>query len=857
MSTPQSPVRRHVSSAAALLALLAGHELPAQSVWSNNTTGSTLLWSTASNWSPASAPVSGTSTVLEFGHIAAGSLVANNDISSGFQLNILRFTGSNATTINVGGSSLAFVANGGTNPEIQFNSTSTAAQTISAAMALNANTTVTSSISNATGNLQLGTLSGAGKLSVDFTTSASGAVLLAASSVNTHTGGVDLNNGRLVVANSASFGTGAVTLSGGILRTTTGATGLSFANSLNLAGNVTLFETASSAGNSLTFTNGGTVQGTAATHTLTLGKTGTILTLGGAFTGVGNGLTFAGSGTVNLGAGSSDSAANTYSGTTTVSASTVTLNLDKAAGTNAIGGGLTLASGTRANWMRANQVSDIATITVNGGTLDFASAALGDGVSETIGALTASSGTIATNASKNSASGNTITVAGATTISGASFNVNQGSTLSTSSLDLTTNSSSNRIVGGNLIVGSGGLAITQAAAGTSALTLYESPSSGVLTLNGNLTFTNSTGSTNSATITRGIGTGYIDLGGGTRTFTINDGAATDDLQVTVKVTNGGLIKEGAGALAFGNTLSDYTGNTTINGGTIRANSTTTLANQSTYALANTAGVTLDLNNFSHTIGGLSGGGATGGTVTLGTATLTAGNNNASTTYSGAITGSGGLTKTGTGSLTLASNLAYTGATLVSNGTLVVNGTLASSGLTLNGANAVLGGSGRVNALTLTQGTFGPGNSAGTFTVDGNVSFGAASIFSVEAASSASFDKLIVNGAGSTVSINSAATLALSGFSALSTLSTGTEFILIENNSTSSISGTFFGYAQGQSFTLGANTYQTSYLLGGGDNNDFGFVVTASAIPEPSTVAILAGLTVLAAATLRRRQAARQ
>jgi autotransporter-associated beta strand protein len=817
MSTPQSSVRRR-SYAAVLLALLAGSAASAQtSVW----TGTTGSWSTAGNWSPASVPLSGASTVLEFGHTGT-AYVATDDIAGDFQLNVLRFTGStggNISLLRSASQSLVFVANGGTLPEIQFNSTSSGANTISAPMVLNANTTITSSISNATNNLQLGAMSGTGALIVDYTTSGSGAVLLAVAS--THSGGVDLRNGRVVVGNAGAFGSGALTISGGILRTTNSATNLTFANTLNIGGNFQVFEVANT--NPLTFANGGAITGTNVTRAITLGNTAAnALTLGGAFSGSGNGLSFLGTGTVNLGSGAADAAANTYNGTTTVSGSGVALNLNKAAGTNALAGNLAVSGGT-VGWNRSNQIADTASVSQSAGAVT-----LGLGLSETVAA---------------------------STLTGGTFTVAKDAVYSTGSLTTTTLGS--RFVGGTLAVGSGGLVINHdgTASNRNAFTLYEAANtaSGVLLLNGNLTFNNATAAGTKVQITRSSGTGYIDLGGGTRTFTINDGGAVDDLEITVKVTNGGLVKEGAGVLAFANTLSDYTGATTINGGTIRANSTTVLSNQSTYTLANTAGVTLDLNGNSHTIGGLSGGGSTGGTVALGAATLTVGNNNANTTYTGAITGAGGLTKIGTGSLTLASGLAYTGATLVSNGTLVVNGSLASSGVTVNGADAVLGGSGAVNSLTITQGTFGPGNSPGTFTSQGSVSFGAAATFAVEAASAASYDRLVVNGAASTITIDAAAALFLSGFDALSAQAAGTEFILIENNSSNSIVGTFAGYEEGHSFTLGANTFFTSYQIGG---NDFGFVVT-SAIPEPSTVAVFAGLSGLAAAlVLRRRRSVR-
>src|SRR5204863_44415 len=73
-----------------------------------------------------------------------------------------------------------------------------------------------------------------------------------------------------------------------------------------------------------------------------------------------------------------------------------------------------------------------------------------------------------------------------------------------------------------------------------------------------------------------------------------------------------------------------------------------------------------------TVGSIAG----AGNVTLGTFTLTAGGSNATTTYSGTMSGTGGLTKAGTGTLTLNGTNTYTGTTNVSAGTMSVNGSAA-------------------------------------------------------------------------------------------------------------------------------------------------------------------------------------
>ena len=63
------------------------------------------------------------------------------------------------------------------------------------------------------------------------------------------------------------------------------------------------------------------------------------------------------------------------------------------------------------------------------------------------------------------------------------------------------------------------------------------------------------------------------------------------------------------------------------------------------------------------------GDTSGGTAVI----LAVGNNNASTIYSGVMSGSGGLTKVGTGNLTLTGVSAVSGPLNVSNGTLTMSG----------------------------------------------------------------------------------------------------------------------------------------------------------------------------------------
>ncbi len=169
----------------------------------------------------------------------------------------------------------------------------------------------------------------------------------------------------------------------------------------------------------------------------------------------------------------------------------------------------------------------------------------------------------------------------------------------------------------------------------------------------------------------------------------NSGAATTALTVSAAISGSStLTKAGDGTLALSG-ANTYTGATTVNGGTLRAGaSTTVFGNNSAVTLANTVGVTLDLNNFNVSIGSLAGVGTTGGSVNLGTGTLTTGGNNTSTDFGGTFTGAGGagLIKQGSGTQTLSRvGLALTNiATSINAGTVTyTGGSLSGGSITIN------------------------------------------------------------------------------------------------------------------------------------------------------------------------------
>src|SRR6516162_8554821 len=257
---------------------------------------------------------------------------------------------------------------------------------------------------------------------------------------------------------------------------------------------------------------------------------------------------------------------------------------------------------------------------------------------------------------------------------------------------------------------------------------------GKLTLSGLNTYSGGTrldGGTLAVGSNTALGTGTLTFASGTtlqaaangltlaNTLILN-GTDTIDTQANVMALSGsiggtgGLAKIGTGTLKASG-ANTYSGATTVTAGTLQAGA----ANTFSAASAFTVGAFLDVNGFNQTIGSLAG----AGTVTnsgAGAATLTVGGNNTSTTFSGTLQNGAsalGLAKTGTGTLTLSGVNTYRGGTTVNGGTLAVS---ADNNLGDNSGSLAFGGgalqflSGFISnrAVTLNSG-------GGTFDTNGN------------------------------------------------------------------------------------------------------------------------------------------
>jgi autotransporter-associated beta strand protein len=320
----------------------------------------------------------------------------------------------------------------------------------------------------------------------------------------------------------------------------------------------------------------------------------------------------------------SGGAANTYSGLTTVSAGTLTLN--KTAGVNAIvGDGVSskstddiLVNGGTLLWSANDQVADSVRINVTTGTVNFGSA------NETLYDLENSGGTV------NYGTGN-VTITDPTW-SGGTNEIHGNTSFGV----LNVSGGTNTVFGaagpgggpGTLTIGSGGLNFSGTASPNITVN-SDAGTPGKIVLAGNVTSTVTSGT---ASITSGgvaTNPGQLDLNGATRTFTVGNGTAATDMSISAQIIGaaGGLTKAGAGALAL-------TGANTYGGGTV-VSAGSLFINNTTGSGTGTGSVTV--NNSGSTLGGT---GTIGGSVTVNAGANIAPGNGGNTT---AILSTGALT----------------------------------------------------------------------------------------------------------------------------------------------------------------------------------------------------------------------
>ena len=340
--------------------------------------------------------------------------------------------------------------------------------------------------------------------------------------------------------------------------------------------------------------------GATRSFTTNAGKTLTFLN---SISGVGFGITKEGAGTLVLGG----TAANTYTGTTTVNGGTLSL-AKTVNGITTIAGDLVINNAT-VNYAggQSNQIADTATVTLNGGSLNFANTT--NPRNETIANLSVSAGTATVGTNSAAA---TVNITGNTTLTGGTIRaVGQGkfamNSLSISGSGLLDVDATGSGTGEGTARISGLLTITQGSSGAFTpirlqnghATLASTRSAVLDFLPGSsgLTFVGDGGNTNSTTIeSTFLATGSADrnnirLNDAGTAFNIGNGGAAVDLIIQPVVTgSGGLAKSGLGTLRMdGNNT--YTGATTVSAGTLLINGTQTGGGAYTVSSGGTLGGT--------------------------------------------------------------------------------------------------------------------------------------------------------------------------------------------------------------------------------------------------------------------------
>jgi len=288
------------------------------------------------------------------------------------------------------------------------------------------------------------------------------------------------------------------------------------------------------------------------------------------------------------------------------------------------------------------------------------------------------------------------------------------------------------------------------------------------------------------------------------------------------------------------------GGVTVNSGTLQAGNTQLASLTAQVGTTTVAtGATLDFQDHlaSGGINNLQG----NGTVNIGS--------NASTTlavtsgsFSGSITGAGGLVKDSNGTLVLTGNSAFTGGTTINGGTFLVNGALDTGlGTVEVNTGGTLGGTGYVGPVTLNGGSISPGNSPGTFFpseilwYDGDIVF--------ELGPTQATSDFINTGrlAGFSPSSSYAFTFVDQG------VVTGEAYDLMSFDPTlaPAIPMESFTFTNGDGFS---GTF--SYRSESASTSFLQFTVITTAVPEPSTWALLALALILAAARRKYRVAVR-
>jgi autotransporter-associated beta strand protein len=737
------------------------------------------------------------------------------------------------------------------------------------------------SVANAISNIVLGNTGGSGAATTlnvgggGQTTIFNGDISDGSATLSTAVGNFDLVGGSLTLNGTDTYTGTTVVTSGTLTLGNSAAIQNSTLNYNNQGGTLSF--------GALTTANVGNLEGaqslpllnaSAAPVTLVVGSATTNLqtaTYSGVLSGGGS-LTISGTGSTAL----TLSAPQTYTGTTTVTAGTLSITSGLGSSglpTGAITVAIPAVAGTPAGTL------NLTNATVYAASMNIANSNGGVGNTGTINISGNSSiniaGTVAIN-STNGVFGGVLNLTGGTLSANAVTvsrdGLNYGTTAPTAG-----STTDGIYVNGGTLIDSTVLDVGTANTNSSANMRMDS---GAITVGGLTTIQDTNARFSDLDINGGTftGTGGIQVGGGfgtsyvellIRNGVVNTSGITvgDNTTQTIGVdqvqVNGGTTYLGSGGIVLGTAGS--TNAVAIGNGSV----TTTPIIAASAPWSSSAAMTL-ANNVS------------GGRPTFQTQDSLG--NAQNIVLSGTLNGSGGLTKTGSGVLTLSGADSYAGTTHDNAGTLIVSGAIAgtsaafvSSGATMEVDGSVnssalttlnggkLDGTGSVGGITTTASdgsTLAPGLSsagtpaAGVLTANGAVTLDSSAIFSIRlgVATAGDNDQLSVPGAN-TVTLNGA-TLQLN-IGSFASQTDGMLYVLINGDSTGN--GQITGQFAQSGSVVGSNgyVYDIFYNVNAGNTgvgNDVDLELIA-AVPEPGTWAMLiAGIGMLIVWRRSRRNA---
>ena len=557
--------------------------------------------------------------------------------------------------------------------------------------ALNGAVDISSGATNSGGTLTSGSAFTAGSLVVNGgTTTLNGATTLS--------DGVIVSSGSLVANTSLTVSAGNVSVSGGSASLNAGSV---ITNDVTVSGGTLTVSNANSVAGALRL-SGGTVDGggtitAAGGYALTNGSVGAILAGSAA-------VTKAGTGTVVL------SAANTFTGTTTVSGGTLNIQNASALGatngatlvtnnsTLALEGDITAGAGELLTIVGGSTLRNVSGSNTYAGPIFFASSGSSNAIIFASDAGTLTLASFATNTTLSSARLVEVTGSGNTLVTGR-FTGTGSSTVTKNGSGTLTLANTNFDVGGGFIINNGSLVLaTNNALGATRAVVVNG---GTVDIGA---FNNTVGA---VTLTNGAIAGSTGVLSGT-SYAVENGTIS-----AILGGSGSLTKSGNGTVTLSGT-NTYSGGSLVSAGVLSGetaslqgnitNNAAVIFNQSangTYASVLSGSGTLLKTNAGTLI--LTGANTQNGGTTIGQGTLQIGNGGSTGSLAGDITnngtlaynltgastqltvisGSGTVTKSGAGTVTLSGANTYSGGTLVSAGVLAGDTTSMQGNITNN------------------------------------------------------------------------------------------------------------------------------------------------------------------------------